>query len=89
MKNFRKVLALVLVVATLLSFATMASADYKDQASIDAKYELAVDVLSGFGIISGDEKGNIALTVDGKPIAGDTIPADTAPATHEVEVVVG
>lgn len=58
MKNFRKVLALVLVVATLLSFATMASADYKDQASIDAKYELAVDVLSGFGIISGDDKGN-------------------------------
>ena len=62
MKNFRKVLALVLVVATLLSFATMASADYKDQASIDAKYELAVDVLSGFGIISGDDKGNFRPT---------------------------
>jgi hypothetical protein len=39
MKNFKKVLALVLAVATLLSFATIASAatsaDYKDAAAIE------------------------------------------------------
>ena len=58
MKNFRKVLALVLVVATLLSFATMASANYKDQASIDAKYSDAVDILTLLGIIAGDDTGN-------------------------------
>ena len=55
MKNFKKVLALVLVVATLLSFATVASAitskDYKDAANID--YTNAVDVLSYIGVLNG------------------------------------
>ena len=55
MKNFKKVLALVLVVATLLSFATVASAitskDYKDAADID--YTTAVDVLSYIGVLNG------------------------------------
>ena len=55
MKNFKKVLALVLVVATLLSFATVASAitskDYKDAADID--YTAAVDVLSYIGVLNG------------------------------------
>ena len=55
MKNFRKVLALVLVVATLFSFVAMASAktsaDYSDVASI--KYVEAVDVLSAVGILKG------------------------------------
>lgn len=65
MKNFRKVLALVLVVATLLSFATMASAakketlnlDYADQETITPAYEAAVDVLTSLGILNGYESG--------------------------------
>ena len=36
---------------------------------------------------AGDEKGKLTLTVDGKAIDGDTIPADKTPATHEVEAV--
>ena len=55
MKNFRKVLALILVVATLFSFVAMASAktaaDYSDAA--DIKYVEAVDVLSAIGITEG------------------------------------
>ena len=52
MKNFRKVLALVLVVATLFSFAAMASAaTYKDADKIS--YNEAVAVLSHVGILEG------------------------------------
>lgn len=55
MKNFRKVLALILVVATLFSFVAMASAktadEYKDYA--DVKYTEAVDVLTAIGITEG------------------------------------
>ncbi len=52
MKNFRKVLALVLVVATLFSFAAMASAaTYKDADKIS--YNEAVTVLSHVGILEG------------------------------------
>ena len=58
MKNFRKVLALVMVVATLLSFATVAGAEYKDQASITAAYEPAVDVLTALGILQGEKSGD-------------------------------
>ena len=36
---------------------------------------------------AGDEKGKLTLTVDGKAIDGSVIPADKAPATHEVEAV--
>ena len=54
MKNFRKVLALVLVVATLFSFAAMASAaKYEDADKIS--YDMAVDVLSAVGILNGYE----------------------------------
>ena len=59
MKNFKKVLALVLAVATLLSFATIAgayttSADYKDASTIASdKYTEAVDVLSAIGVLNG------------------------------------
>ena len=35
---------------------------------------------------AGDEKGKLSLTVDGKAIDGNVIPADKAPATHQVEV---
>ena len=55
MKNFKKVLALVLVVATLFSFVAMASAktleDYSDASEV--KFEEAVDVLSALGIVNG------------------------------------
>jgi len=60
MKNFRKVLALVLVVATLFSFAAMASAktlaDYKDADKITTEnYEVAVEVLTALEILDGYE----------------------------------
>ena len=55
MKNFRKVLALILAVATLFSFVAMASAktsaDYSDADKIE--YVEAVDVLSAVGILKG------------------------------------
>lgn len=55
MKNFKKVLALVLAVVMLLSFATIASAVtsdyYKDAADID--YKEAVDVLGSIGVLNG------------------------------------
>ena len=60
MKNFRKVLALVLVVATLFSFASMAGAktlaDYTDADKVTTEnYKFAVDVLSGLEILNGYE----------------------------------
>ena len=58
MKNFKKVLALVLVIATVLSFATVASAkttDYKD--AKDVKNTEAVDVLSAIGVLNGYTDG--------------------------------
>lgn len=55
MKNFRKVLALILVVATLFSLTAMISAksteDYTDGEKIN--YVEAVDVLSAIGILEG------------------------------------
>ena len=67
MKNFRKVLALILVVATLFSFVAMASAksatEYTDYA--DVKYVEAVDVLTALGIINGyDGAFHPADTID-------------------------
>ena len=58
MKNFKKVLALVLVVATLLSFATIASAKvptdaFTDKKDIKADYSTAVDVLTYLGVLAG------------------------------------
>ena len=55
MKNFKKVLALVLAIATLLSFATVASAkttaDFAD--AKDVKNTEAVDVLSYIKVLEG------------------------------------
>ena len=47
MKNFKKVLALVLVLASLLGLATMAGAatEYKDADKINADYTEAIKVL--------------------------------------------
>jgi len=63
MKNFKKVLALVLAVATLLSMATIASAitskDYKDAATIEKNGQTeAIDVLSHIGVLNGYGDGN-------------------------------
>ena len=65
MKNLRKVLALVLVVATLFSFASVAGA-YTDDAAISADYSQAVGVLSKLGILNGYEDGSFkpAATID-------------------------
>ena len=58
MKNFKKVLALVLVVASLLSLATVASAkDYTDVNS-DSQYVEAIDVLSYLKVLEGYEDGS-------------------------------
>ena len=38
---------------------------------------------------SGDEKGEVKISVDGKPVSGCVIPADKAAAVHEVVVTVG
>ena len=54
MKNFKKVLALVLAIATLLSFATVASAKPADFADAkDVKNTEAVDVLSYIKVLEG------------------------------------
>ena len=36
---------------------------------------------------AGDEKGTLSLKVDGKPLEGNLISADTAPAVHQVEAL--
>ena len=65
MKNFRKVLALVLVVATIFSFTAMASAaGYKDAADVSSTYAQAVDVLSAVGVLNGYEDGSFKPTSD-------------------------
>ena len=57
MKNFKKVLALVLVVATLMGFATVAGAAYKDADKIDANYTEAVKVLELIETMQGYPDG--------------------------------
>ena len=58
MKNFKKVLALVLVLATLLGLATMASAtEYKDADKISADYTEAVKVLDLIETMQGYPNG--------------------------------
>ena len=73
MKNFRKVLALVLVIATLFSFAAIANASfadmdkdalaeyetpyYEDEAKVSAEYHEGVRVLTYAGILNGYEDG--------------------------------
>ena len=62
MKNFRKVLALVLVVATLFSFVAM-TASAKEYTDTDkVSYTEAVDVLSAIGILNGYPDGSFRPT---------------------------
>ena len=62
MKNFRKVLALVLVVATLFSFVAM-TASAKEYTDTDkVSYDEAVDVLTAIGILNGYTDGTYRPT---------------------------
>ncbi|MBR5260942.1 MAG: S-layer homology domain-containing protein, partial [Oscillospiraceae bacterium] len=57
MRTLKKTLSLVLVLAMVCSFFVMGtSAAFEDAADIDAKYEEAVAVMNGLGIIQGDGK---------------------------------
>jgi hypothetical protein len=63
MKNLKKVLAMVLVVAMVASFAVTASAtSFTDDASIN--YTTAVEVLTGLGVINGRTDGAFHPTDD-------------------------
>lgn len=63
MKNFKKVLALVLVLTTLLGLATMASAtEYKDADKISADYTEAVKVLDLIETMQGYPNGEFRPT---------------------------
>ena len=56
MKNLKKVLALVLVVATLMGFATVAGAQFTDDSSVT--YKEAVEVMSAINVINGYTDGS-------------------------------
>ena len=57
MKNLKKVLALVLVLAMMMGFSTVASAtDFTDDSDISSKE--AVEVMSGIGVINGYPDGS-------------------------------
>ena len=56
MKNLKKVLALVLVVATLMGFATIASAKFTDSSSIEQTE--AVEVMTLINVINGYTDGS-------------------------------
>lgn len=63
MKNFKKVLALVLVLATLLGLATVAGAtEYKDADKISADYTEAVKVLDLIETMQGYPNGEFRPT---------------------------
>ena len=65
MKNFKKVLALVLVLATLLGLATMASAtEYKDADKIDTSYDEAIKVLDLIETMQGYPNGEFRPTAN-------------------------
>ena len=65
MKNFKKVLALVLVLATLLGLATMASAtEYKDADKINADYTEAIKVLDLIETMQGYPNGEFRPTAN-------------------------
>mgnify|MGYP000245372625 CR=1 FL=1 len=56
MRTLKKTLCLVLCLAMMAGLCVFASADFKDQDKV--KNEEAVAVLTGIGVIQGDDKGN-------------------------------
>ncbi len=66
MKNLKKVLSVILTVAMLISsFAaiSVSAADYGDVDETNSYYK-AIQVLSGLGIVKGDDKGNFNPSSD-------------------------
>lgn len=58
MKNLKKLISVIIAVIMIVgSFATVSAADYKDVESTDSFYK-AIKVLSGLGIVNGDDEGN-------------------------------
>ena len=58
MKNLKKLISVIIAVIMIVgSFATVSAADYKDVESTDSFYK-AINVLSGLGIVNGDDEGN-------------------------------
>ena len=62
MKNLKKVLALVLVVATLMGFATVAGAKFSDDSSVT--YKEAVEVMAAIDVINGYTDGTFRPTAN-------------------------
>ena len=62
MKNLKKVLALVLVVATLMGFATVAGAQFTDDSSVT--YKEAVEVMAAIDVINGYTDGTFRPTAN-------------------------
>ncbi len=58
MKNLKKLISVIIAVIMIVgSFATVSAADYKDVESTNSFYK-AINVLSGLGIVNGDDEGN-------------------------------
>ncbi len=58
MKNLKKLISVIIAVIMLVgSFATVSAADYADVESTNSYYK-AIKVLSGLGIVNGDDEGN-------------------------------
>lgn len=58
MKNLKKLISVIIAVIMIVgSFATVSAADYKDVESTSSFYK-AINVLSGLGIVNGDDEGN-------------------------------
>ena len=64
MRNLKKFLALVLAMMMTLSLMVTVNAatTYPDQDKAEPKFNEAIDVLSGVGVIKGDDKGNFNPT---------------------------
>ena len=58
MKNLKKLISVIIAVIMIVgSFATVSAADYKDVESTSS-FAKAINVLSGLGIVTGDDEGN-------------------------------
>ena len=66
MKNLKKIVSVIVMVAMLISsFAAVSvfAADYAD-VNADNSYYKAIKVLSGLGVVKGDDEGNFNPTND-------------------------